>query len=241
MKITIILLITTIILSADYVEVKQNMRALYKDVNLTETQKNYIENNQDENIEIINKLLQKETEKLKKKNYIHEKNIIEFILNQDMTISTIKFIKKSNDRSIDNITKEIIEQARNKFNKPIEPTPMRFIFIYEIGEVTDNENINSNTTANKNSYEKSISRGTTRFEHTSEEYIRIFETKKDGFINLSVNPALCMNRATILTEYGQNVKMVGIYNMSINQEVTKGKYKILFKTEKTCNVNLQYP
>lgn len=232
---------TAMILNADYVEVTQNLRALYKDVNLTETQKNYIENNQDENIETINQLLQKETEKLKKKNYIHEKNVIEFTLNQDMTISTIKFIKKSNDRNIDNITKEIIEKAKNKFNKPIEPTPMRFIFKYEIGEDTNYNDMKNNTTANQNSYEKSISRGTTRFEHTSEEYTRIFETKKDGFINLSVNPAYCMNRATILTEYGQNVKMVGTYNMSINQEVTKGKYKILFKTEKTCNVNLQYP
>ena len=28
--------------------------------------------------------------------------------------------------------------------------------------------------------------------------------------------------------------------MSMNEEIPKGKYKILFKTKKTCNVNLEY-
>lgn len=79
------------------------------------------------------------------------------------------------------------------------------------------------------------------FQHSSEEYVRVFDTSRDGFINLSVNPHYCMQRATLLTNMGQKIEMKGLYNMTINTEIAKGKYKILLKTKKTYDVNLQYP
>jgi hypothetical protein len=84
-----------------------------------------------------------------------------------------------------------------------------------------------------------ISKGTTRFQHDSKEYIRTFNTRRDGYVNLSVN-SLCLRRATLLTERGRKIKEVGKYNMRINEEVPKGKYKILIKTNKICDVNLDY-
>jgi len=50
-----------------------------------------------------------------------------------------------------------------------------------------------------------------------------------------------MQRATLLTNMGQKIEMKGLYNMTINTEIAKGKYKILLKTKKTYDVNLQYP
>ncbi len=247
MKVIIIFLMIVGMLNGAYIEVKQNMKALYKGVELTEVQEDYILDNQDENIEIINKVLKIEVKKLKTKDFIHEKNVIEFILNPDGKISKIEFLEKSNDRKIDKITKEIIKQASSKFNKPIEPTLMRFIFVYQIGQVTYSETSQSNSTnknnntSNRGTSYQEISNGTTRFEHSSKEYIRTFETSKDGYINLSVNPPYCMERATLLTKLGQRITAKGMYNMAINEEVARGQYKILLKTRATCNVNLLYP
>lgn len=219
------------------IEVKQNMKALYKGVELTEVQEDYILDNQDENIEIINKVLKIETKKLKTKDFVHEKNVIEFVLNPDKTITKLRFLEKSNDRKIDKITKEIIKQASSKFNKPTEPTLMRFIFVYEIGKVTYS-NDGTDKTSNKETYYQGIQSGTTRFEHSSEEYVRTFETSKDGFINLNEQPWACAS-VRLLTNKNQYIR-TGITDNEFNAEIPKGKYKLLIKTKKTCDINLQY-
>ena len=194
--------------------------------------------NKDVNIEIINKILKIETKKLKTKDFIHEKNVIEFVLNSDGTISKLEFLKKSNDRKIDKITKEIIKQASSKFNKPIEPTLMRFIFVYEIGKATYYDNGSNNKTSNRETSYQEIQRGTTRFEHDSKEYVRTLETSKDGFINLNEQPWACAS-VRLLTNKNQYIR-TGITDNEFNAEIPKGKYKLLIKTKKTCDINLQY-
>lgn len=240
-KILIIALITISLYG--YTAVNQNMKALYKGIELTETQEDYILDNQDKNLDILNKILKKEVRQLKEK-HLNDKNVIEFMFNSDGTIDKIKFLKKSNSRKIDKATKRVIKKAIATMNKPEENTPIRFIFIYKVGQRDydnpSNYNNSTGTTASE-TYYQTISNGTTRFQHSSEEYARVFETSRDGFVNLSVNPQLCMERATLLTENGQRIKIVGMYGMYLNQEVLKGKYKLLLKTKKTCNVNLQYP
>ncbi len=220
------------------VEVSQNMRALYKGIKLTELQEDYILDNQDYNIDQIEKALKKELKTIKSK-YIDEKNVISFKLTQDGEIKHIKFLKKSDNRKINKITKQTINKTAKRFKRPKEDTIMRYIISFQKGRVT-HVSSNSTTASNKKPYYQNISRGTTRFEHTSKEYVREFETSEDGFVNLSVSPQFCLDRVTLLTGKGQRIKMSGRYAMSINEEVPKGKYKILFKTHLTCNVNLEY-
>ena len=116
---------------------------------------------------------------------------------------------------------------------------IRFIIHFKKGKI-NKTNTEYNTLSNTKPYYKNISQGTTRFEHQSEEYVRTFETSKDGFMNLSINPFPCMQRITLLTSNNQEIKVIGFYRSRMNQEIPKGKYKLLFKTKKTCNVNLEY-
>jgi hypothetical protein len=239
-KIITILLIMINTLNAAYEEVNQNMKALYKDVDLTEIQENYILDNQDKNINILENIMKEEIKKIDTK-FMNDKNVIEFILNENGTIDKVKFLKKSDDRNLDKITEKIIEQASKKMMIPKEKTPMRFIFIYEIGQNIVNNQPNDNTnTVSSNTYEIPISRGTTRFEHTSKEYVRVFETNRDGFVNFNVSPTMCNKNVALLTEKGQKINH-GYAYWNFNVEVPKGKYKLLVQTKQTCDVNLQYP
>ncbi|MDD3817226.1 MAG: TonB C-terminal domain-containing protein [Thiovulaceae bacterium] len=238
-KIFFLLFILSNLLNADFIEVKQNIKALYHDVQLTPNQQEYILENEYENVETLKKIFQKE---LKKQTKLHtnEKNVVEFSLHPNGEISDIKFLKKSNSYQIDKATKNVILQAASQFKKPIEQTPMRFIFDYKPSSNQQTHAKHSSETASEPTYQN-ISRGTTRFEHSSREYVRVFQTNKDGFVNLSVHPNFCMERATILTEQGQKVHLARLYEMNINKEIPQGKYKLLLKTKQTCNVNLQYP
>lgn len=75
MKSIIILLTLTVFLNAN-INISQNIKALYKGVELTEIQKNYILDNQDKNIEIITKAL---SQKIRNYKNLDEKNIISFL------------------------------------------------------------------------------------------------------------------------------------------------------------------
>lgn len=225
------------------VDVTQNIRALYKGVKLNETQKDYILDNSDENIEILEKILNKEVKKLKTK-YLDEKNIISFKLKPNGDIRAIKFLKRSDNRKLDKATKKAIKKASKLFIKPDEETEIRYIMYYQIGSsqnVTNtyaNNTSNVNTTNNLQPNDKIILKGTTRFEHDSKEYVRVFETSHDGFINANTSPADCAT-VKLLTNKNQKVR-TGYTPWTFNVEVPKGKYKLLIKTKKTCDVSLQY-
>lgn len=241
-KIILIVLLMSSILNAN-IEITQNIKALYKGVKLTKVQEEYIIENQDKNIDVLKKYIKKEVEDLNTK-YLDEKNIISFIFEPSGEINKIKFLKKSDNRKLDKATKNAIINGSKEFVKPSEKTEMRFILSYNIGQAQNsikNSKEKYETTRAREPYYIPISNGTTRFEHSSTEYVRVFETSKDGFVNLSVNPSYCMERATLLTNIGQRIEIKGLYNMMINTEIAQGKYKILLKTKKTCNVNLEYP
>ncbi|WP_321777805.1 TonB family protein [Sulfurimonas sp.] len=242
-KLTIIFLLLTSILNASVIAT-QNMKALYKDVELTEVQEDYILDNQDNNIDIIQKILMIE---IRKKNikYLNEKNVVSFTLTPAGEITKIKFLKTSNDRKLDSITKKAIKKASKVFVKPKEPTQIRFIISYRVGESKRNNYNNQSrqdvSTNIKKPYYMTIERGTTKFNYQSEEYTRVFETTKDGFINMTQEPHGCIKRVTILKDNGEKIAEAtgGIFN-SINKEAEKGKYKILIQTKKDCKINLDY-
>ena len=209
--------------------------------NLSDEQKDYILDNQDENIEILQKMLNKEIKKLKL-DYLKEKNIISFYIDDNSKIIKFKFLKKSNNRKLDKIIKKAIKKQSKKFIVPKEKTLVRFIIYYKIGQAKESQNYTNLSSSNSTeTYYQNIPRGTTRFEHSSKEYVRIFETTKDGFINLNTEPKKCMKRITLLTEKGKNITTSYAYMLGINKEVFKGKFKLLFQTKIKCNVNLQYP
>lgn len=236
MKKILLVILTTILLQAN-VEVRQNIRALYKNVKLSEQEINYILDNKEDNYKRIEKVSKNINKKYKNK-IINEKNVIEFILHKDGTKSDYKFLSKSDKRKIDKETKNIIENT--KFVKTIEDIKIRYIFIYKYGQnkISRQKNYSSNT--NKKPSYDSIERGTTKFEYSSKEYTRIFETSKDGFINLSSNPPQCMSRITLLKKSGERVPAYAPSILGININIEKGKYKLLFQTKKDCNINLEY-
>lgn len=220
------------------IEVSQNIRALYKGVKLTEIQENYILDNQDFNIDQLEKTLKRDLKAIRSK-YINEKNVISFILTPTGEITNIKFLRKSDSRKIDNITKKAINKNAKRFKKPKEDTIMRFIISFKKGKI-NRISSGTNSSSNIQQFYQNISQGTTRFQHQSKEYVRTFETHEDGFINLSINPFPCMQRITLLTSNNQLINVMGVYSSRMNKEIPKGKYKLLLKTKRTCNVNLEY-
>jgi len=220
------------------VYVSQNIRALYRNVQLTEIQKNYILENQDYNINELEKKLKIDIKTLRKK-YIDDKNVISFLLTKEGEIRNIKFLVKSDNYKINKITTKAVNESANKLKKPQEDTIIRYIIHFNRGKI-EKSNAQYNSTSNQKPFYQNINRGTTRFQHQSEEYVRTFETSKDGFINLSVNPFPCVQRITLLTSNNQKIITVGTYNSNINKEIPKGKYNLLLKTKKLCNVNLEY-
>ncbi|MBL4730342.1 MAG: energy transducer TonB [Sulfurimonas sp.] len=237
MKLIIILLGLISLLNAS-IEITQNMKALYKNVELSEVQKDYILDNEDKNINIFKIILKKEVRKFKN---LSEKNIVSFMLTPPLgKVTHIKLLKTSGNKKLDKATKRAIEKVAKKLVTPQEIIEIRYIISYRIGKKPSYFNHSDIQEASKEPYYQTISRGTTRFQYQSKEYTRIFKTSKDGFVNLSVSPQLCLERATLLTYKGQRISIKGMYAMSMNEEIPKGKYKILFKTKKTCNVNLEY-
>lgn len=220
------------------IEVSQNMRALYKGVELTDVQEDYILDNQDYNIDQLERVLKKELRTVKFK-YVNEKNVISFVLTPAGKITNIKFLKKSDNRKINKITKKAINKTAKTFTRPEEDIIMRYIISFKKGKVNRISYGSENSSSRKPFYQN-ISQGTTRFQHSSKEYVRVFETSEDGFLNLSINPFPCMQRVTLLTSNNQQVGVMATYSDRMNKEIPKGKYKLLFKTKTLCNVNLEY-
>jgi len=221
-------------------EVKMNVKALYRDTfeKLSLNQQNYILDNMDKIQSITEATLKKETLNLKKEKFIDDKNVAELILNTDRSIKGIEFIARSNERRFDNITKKVLEEAAKSFPKPSEPTPIRMIMIYENGNAKPF--ISEKEKKEKEKYSNMLQRGTTRFEHSMQEQMKEFETTKDGFINVSLNPQMCA-KVEVLTESNQRVHNGTYTYWNINTEVPKGKYRLLIQTKQTCDVNIQYP
>jgi hypothetical protein len=244
MKIIIaIFIIYSTILNAN-IEIHQNIKALYKGVTLTETQEDYILDNQENNIDVLKKSMKKELRSLNKKN-LNEKNVVSFVLEPSGKVSKIKFLRHSDNRKLDKATKKAIINASKKFVKTSEKVQMRFILSYRIGQVKssgrDTQNKyskNSVTAKTREAYFIPIANGTTRFQHSSEEYVRVFETSRDGFVNASLNPQTC-GSIKLLTNDNQRIH-TGYAPWQFNTEIPKGKYKFLIKTKKVCDVSLQY-
>ncbi len=236
MKKIIFLILISITLNAN-ITINQNLKALYKGVILNDTQEEYILDNQDDNIEIIKKALNKQKKKLKNEN---EKIVISFIIDGKNNVNKFKFLKRSDKRKIDKLTKNTIKNIANKLITPSESTELRFIISYNFQKKVEYPNTNSNSNTAKEVYQN-MPRGTTRFAYSSKEYIRTFETTKDGFINMTQNPRSCAKRVTILKENGQSIaNAAGNLLANINKKAPKGKYKILVQTKKDCKINLDY-
>jgi hypothetical protein len=228
------------LLHAD-IEVKQNMKALYRGVELTPVQEDYIFDNQEITRRIMLNTARKEAKSLKNRGYVNEKNVVEFVLNPDGSMGKLRYLSRSDERYIDKLTRTIIQKAYKKFPKPEEATPIRYIFVYQIGKdnaITLHSGAIQNSTGSRY---QGIARGTTRFQHSSKEYVKMFETSRDGFVNMNTDPWNCAKRVTLLTHQNQRVNTGIGGNYQFNIEVPKGKYKLLVLTRQTCNINLQYP
>ena len=249
MKIIFIILISIGLLNAiDDLEIKidlrveQNIKALYKDIDLTAEQKKYIEESEEVNIREIGKILLKEAQNnFHRTKNINDKNVIQFELNKNGDINNIELILKSDKKLLDKITKSTIEKVNNKLLLPKEKITLRYIFRYDI----KNKNYspikyNSNKSENRQIYQN-IARGTTYFKYDSNEYVREFDTSRDGFINVSQEPSYCAKKVTILTDNGRNlIGTEGYMYPKINKEAPKGKYRILVLTKQDCKINLHY-
>ena len=242
MKIILSIMILLSFLNAN-IEVKQNIRALYKGVNLSDKQKEYLIDNHDENIKILKESLEKEVKKLKVK-YLDEKNVVSFELKTDEKIGKIRFLKRSDNNKLDKATKKAIKNITKKLIKTNEDMIHRFIILYRIGhkkKQNNNKSIKpmpSNREYNFEEITMPIYKGTTRFQYNRNEYVRTFTTNKDGFINLSMTPYNCAN-IRLLTNKNQRIQ-TGVMPWSFNIEAPQGKYKLLIKVKKTCDVSLQY-
>jgi hypothetical protein len=234
MKLLISLIFLSLSLVAN-IEIKQNIKALYHNVELTENEENYILDNQEKNIQRLQSQILKVNAKFKNK-VIRQKNVVEFRLHKNGTKSNYKFLSRSDKRNIDNTTKQIIEKT--EFIKPSEEVSMRYIFVYEFGQITTQYSDNSiRNNTNKTPYFQNIERGTTRFDYTTTEYVRVFETSMDGFANIKNN--MCANMQ-LLTFKNQRIH-AGYSWWNLNAEIKKGKYKLLIQTKKDCDINIQYP
>lgn len=220
------------------VRVEQNIKALYRDVNITDEQKKYIIDNEEQNIKTIQTELINEISQFKQSQNIDEKNVVEFELNRDGKISNIELLATSNNRRLDKISKQTLEKVSTKLVLPKENIKLRFIFKYSIKN--KNDQVVQSNSVNTISNEIYIKRGTTRFEHSNDEYIRVFETNGNGFINFNTNPKRCTKYVTLLSEKGKKIRRGSSY-WQFNVEVPKGKYKLLIQTKEPCSVNLQYP
>lgn len=217
------------------IDVEQNIRALYKDINLTKEQEKYIVDSEEQNINTMKSFLIKESSILPQiiKN-IDDKNIVQFELDKNGKIGNVELILKSHNKELDKITKSTIQKMDNQLALPREKIRLRYIFRYDVKD-RDAKVVYENKNA-----ETYIQRGTTKLEHSSKEYVRVFETGKDGFVNFSTYPKKCTAFIALLNQNGQKVKHGRSY-WHFNIEIPKGKYKLLIQTKESCNINLEYP
>lgn len=221
------------------IEIKQNIKALYKGVSLSFDQENYILDNQDKTIRIYEEAAKKIIGDKK----IHDSNVIEYIYQKDGQISGISTISSSGSRSVDNLSKKIVMSTYKMLPVPRTNTPIRLIFKYDTGKnhtMVVSKSENRNKSKNTSSRYTTIPRGTSYFPYSSKEYVREFETSKDGFINLNTDPLMCVKSTTLLTENGQRVPGYYMY-WKFNVEAPKGKYKLLIQTKQDCRINILYP
>jgi TonB family protein len=225
------------------IEVKMNTKALYKETfeTLSTEQQDYILDNMDKIQNITEAEIKAQSKDLMREKFIDQKNVVEFTLTPDGKIEKLSFMARSDERRFDNHTKKAIESAATKYKSPKEPTPIRMIVSYQIGQKQGSAARAGGSNQKESSYNQAIPRGTTRFEHSISEQIREFETSKDGFVNINTSPGWCAN-LQLLKENNQRV-MNGLFTHypTINKEVTKGKYKLSVLTKETCNINIQYP
>lgn len=132
-KILIAMMLSWTIASAN-MEIKMNIKALYKDKfqTLSEKQQNYIYSNMNKIKEITEITLKQETKDLQKEKIINEKNVIEFILNSDGSMGEINYLSKSSKLKFDDLSKRVAEIAAKNYPLPEEATPIRVIFVYLI-------------------------------------------------------------------------------------------------------------
>ena len=227
----LLVLLFNMILEAKII-VNQNIKALYKNVNLTEEEKEYIELNKDINTLILQKALDKD---FKKEN--SDKNVISFILTPNGKIKNFKFLVKADKAKLNRKTKQIVYSIADKFVQPKKKIELRFIIRFYKNKYSSQES-KRYTNSKKKDFYQTIYPGTSRFDYSSKEYVRVFETSEDGFVNISASPGMCAT-FSLLTD--KNQKIYGNLNpWSINKNILKGKYKLLIRVKKRCNVSIQY-
>ena len=233
---TIIIFLTTILNAGVHIE--QNMKALYRGIDLTTYQENYILDNQEETIILMQNIgnaLMKEQKR--KKKFIREKNVIEFVLTPLGEIKKFKYLKRSSKRKFDKITKEIVKEAKQGLIKPERDVRLRYIIKYEYGKKKVVKKRKSVPSKAKTERYQRIPKGTSRFLYSSKEYVRTFEVRKDGYMNITNQ--VCAD-IKILTMQNQRVR-TGVTSWNINAPIKKGKYKMLIQTKKKCDIHVQYP
>lgn len=219
------------------VTVKQNMKALYKGVILTSTQENYILDNQETMINMIKHAGDDLMKREDTRRSISEKNVIEFTLKPDGTIKDFKYLKRSSQRAYDNKSRTIIDLSVSKLPKPLTSTPLRYIIKYDYGYKAVATKTRSAETSNTEETYQRIPKGTNRFPYSSQEIVRTFDVRKDGYMNITNE--MCAT-VTILTMDNQRIR-TGYSWWNINEPIKKGRYKMLIKTKKKCDLYVQYP
>lgn len=241
----------------------QNMKALYRNLPLTQDETKYITDNQEINIDAILMASIKYQEELNKLT-TKDKDVIEFTLTTNLEIDHFNFLVHSDNPELDMLTEEIIKNT--KFTKPKNNLKIRYIFIYDyenrsqlitakvpqtsqkVSKVATpkEENIATLETPKKELpkkedlgelFDKQIARGTTRFENSTQEYIRLFETDQDGFVKASNKACASMK---ILTSNNQRIN-TGYNPWNLKIPLVKGRYKLAIKTSEDCDVNIEYP
>ncbi len=238
--------------------VLQNIKALYKNVNLTQEETTYMTDNKEINIDAILMASIKFQEQLNKLT-CKDKNVIEFTLTNNLEIKNINFLVHGDNLAINTFTEEIIKNT--KFVKPTHNLKMRYIFLYDYEnraqlimakapeirqeepkeQNTDESNTKNIKTPQKQDlgelFDKQIPRGTTTFAHSSKEIVRFFETNQDGFIKATNKACASMKIVTL-----DNKRVNTGYNpWNIKAPLVKGKYKFVIKTAQTCDINIEYP
>ncbi|MDD2356340.1 MAG: hypothetical protein PHX13_00340 [Thiovulaceae bacterium] len=242
--------------------VLQNIKALYKNVNLTQEEIKYMTDNKEINSDAVLMASIKLQERLNKLT-CKDKNVIEFTLTDNLEIKNIHFLVHANNPEIDAFTEEIIKSTQ--FTRPTHDLKMRYILLYDyenraqliiaktpqISQEEINEEAKEQSTDDKNTesiktpqkqdlgelFDKQIVRGTTTFEYNPKEIVRLFETNQDGFIKANNKACASMKIVTL-----DNKRVNTGYNpWNIKAPLVKGKYKFVIKTAQTCEINIQYP
>lgn len=235
--IKIILVIATALNLFGSIEISQNMKALYKNVQLNEEQKKFIFDNEERAKQIIKSKLIEETKSIKN---LNGKNVVAFKINKNGEIKNINILQENGNETIDRAVINAVKKAAINFPRPKEETEMRYIISF--GNDNKIKTYQNNSGNSSEPYYQNIERGTTKFEYSRKEYTRVFQTSKDGFINMYQEPMGCAKNVTILDNYGKKIAEASSMLFSkINVEAGKGKYKILVFTKQDCNINLQYP